>query len=65
MADADVLAVRSEGWASWSATGEKMRIGDTYTIAGVYERRTFWQWLWRAPRQLHIFTLIQTYREGT
>lgn len=26
--------------------------GERFTIAGVYERRTFWQWLFRRPRQL-------------
>jgi hypothetical protein len=35
-----------------------MQVGDTYTVAGVYTRRTFWQWLRRAPRQLLLFTVL-------
>lgn len=32
-----------------------LKVGDTYTIAGVYRRRTFWQWLTRQPRTLQVF----------
>jgi len=34
-----------------------LSIGDELTFEGVYERRTFWQWLRRAPRKLKIFRI--------
>jgi hypothetical protein len=27
-------------------------VGDVITFEGVYRRRTFWQWMTRAPRQI-------------
>jgi hypothetical protein len=29
-----------------------------YTIAGIYYRRTLWQWLTRKPRQLAKFRIM-------
>lgn len=39
-----------------------MKIGDRITMAGVFKRRTFWQWLTRKPRefQTHIITAEAT-----
>lgn len=32
-----------------------VKIGDTFTVAGLYERRTFWQWLKRKPKKLQVW----------
>lgn len=36
-----------------------MKQGDTFTIEGFYERRTFWQWLRREPKQPQEFIVCK------
>jgi hypothetical protein len=31
--------------------------GDTITVAGMYRKRIFWQWLTRKPKELFKFTV--------
>lgn len=38
-----------------------LQVGDTFTVAGAYRRRTFWQWLTRQPKQLQTYTLTGSY----
>jgi hypothetical protein len=37
-----------------------MKTGDKITVAGIYQRRTFWQWLKNRPRKLQSFEVIAT-----
>jgi hypothetical protein len=36
------------------------RIGDVVTFDNDYRRRTFWEWLVRAPRQLQRYRITET-----
>lgn len=36
-----------------------LKVGDTYTIEGVYRRRTLWQWITRQPRVLQVYTITE------
>ena len=41
-------------------TGEPcFEIGETFTMAGQYKRRTFKQWLRREPKVLKVFVITQ------
>ena len=40
--------------ANW-AQGTMPQSGDILTIEGLYKRRTFWQWLFRRPKQPQTF----------
>lgn len=42
-----------DGWS----TSLKLEIGDTYTMAGLYRKRTFKQWLARKPRVLQVYKI--------
>jgi hypothetical protein len=42
----------------------ELKVGDTYTIAGVYRRRTLWQWLTGQPRVLQVFTITTVVSSG-
>jgi len=44
----------ARGWAP-SAGTSPLKPGDHYTIAGVYRRRTWWEWLTGAPRRLQVW----------
>ena len=35
-----------------------LKIGDTCTFAGQYQRRTLWQWLTRKPRKPKVFEVV-------
>lgn len=39
---------------------EPLKVGDTFTMAGQYKRRSFWQWLKNEQRILQQFTVIAT-----
>lgn len=41
----------------------ELRQGDIITIAGVYKRRTFWQWLFHRPAALQQYTFNRTAAE--
>jgi len=43
----------------------ELEIGDVFTVADSYKRRTFWQWLFRAPKHLHQFTVTDSYTGGS
>lgn len=45
------------GWEPAPASGRPLQPGDCYTIAGVYRRRTWWEWLTRAPRRLQVWVV--------
>ncbi len=45
------------GWAPPSPSGRPLQPGDRYTIAGVYRRRTWWEWLTRQPRRLQVWVV--------
>ena len=47
-------AGEGRGWAP-SAGTSPLKPGDCYTIEGVYRRRTWWEWLTRAPRPLQVW----------
>lgn len=36
----------------WALRARELQVGDIVNIAGVYKRRTLWQWLTRQPRVL-------------
>lgn len=35
-----------------------LKIGETFTIDGIYKRRTFWEWLKRKPKKLQKLKVI-------
>lgn len=37
-----------------------LKPGDNVTIAGKYQRRTFWQWLTGQPRKLKLYEIEET-----
>lgn len=39
---------------------QHLKVGDRLTIAGKYQRRTFWEWLTRQPRQLQQYRVKDT-----
>jgi hypothetical protein len=43
------------GWAPPYVPEWQLQPGDRYTIAGVYRRRTWWEWLTFAPRPLQVW----------
>lgn len=45
------------GWAPPHGPGRVLQPGDRYTIAEVYCRRTWWEWLTRAPRTLQVWVV--------
>lgn len=32
-----------------------LKVGDTFTMAGSYQRRSWWQWLTRQPQRLVVY----------
>lgn len=43
----------------WTMSDQVLQPGETFTVQGIYARRTFWQWLTRAPRQLQVYTVTE------
>jgi len=44
-------------WAPLCDPQRLLKPGDRYTIAGVYRRRTWWEWLTGAPRPLQVWVV--------
>ncbi len=42
------------GGLTWESPHTALQPGDRFTIAGLYQRRTWWQWLTRQPRRLQV-----------
>ena len=42
-----------------------LNIGDTFTIAGHYRRRTFWQWITGRPKQLIRFRVTNKHSSNS
>jgi hypothetical protein len=47
------------GWAPPGRPDRRLTPGDRYTIAGVYRRRTWWEWLTRTPRRLQVWVVTR------
>lgn len=45
--------------SGWTTTTTKLNHGDTFTMAGHYERRSLWQWVRRTPKRLRKFTVTK------
>lgn len=41
--------------SGWALRGRELQVGDIVHIAGVYKRRTLWQWLTRQSRVLQTW----------
>lgn len=44
-------------WPPPDGPARLLQPGDHYTIAGVYRRRTWWEWLTLAPRPLQVWVV--------
>lgn len=38
-------------------SGNIYSVGDTFTMAGLYKRRSLWQWITRQPKHLKVYTV--------
>ena len=46
------------GWTRQAdGLSPRLHVGDRYTIAWIYRRRTWWEWLRRRPRCLLVYVV--------
>ncbi len=60
--EVEAIAAKSDqaaltGWTALEKTLPQPAPGDTFTIGGMYHRRTLWQWLTRQPRELRRYVV--------